>query len=906
MALRASSREATSGMDHLSDGSNKFTFPDQIPLFCNSSFLYFDGQERNLNHFIQLPEKLGWTIHEDGNKTYESSQLTLDGVMQRWLYFEVLAQVFGHLPGYQGHHFIKEEGNDICYITTVRLARYIKRWLASEEQSPDTVRNRRLIRIQQVLDIARVYVSQHCTAPNLEANPTWEIRDVLALSLLVLGETLTRALKIIQSKVGLRIDGWCDHDSRNRGWGYSKKILQMLKEALWCAKAIHRLKALLRGNTIGLLYLYTLRKSSFKGEDHKHCTAAECKEKEMNRTRTESLESMEPEQYHHCSAEISGIWSEPSEQYVGHGETSRQPVCRKCHIDGGDLAAIIDRGNIPLFRFHKDQSHLELVEMSHSINKTYTIFPHVWTDGFASSSDKNEMNLCVLKLFSNMLERTTLMQAGNTSSVPKLFWIDTLAIPTHKEFPTQRIKALRQMHKIYACATSTIVIDLGLMRVTMGSGYSNTAMKITMSRWMTRLWTLQEAVLSRNLFFCFLDGVCSMRSLEDLFAREDSELHSCVPSLCRTYYDGILGEVRKKIHKAFQEDVGWNPRSDILAAVWKATQWRSTTHLTNETLSLATMLNVHTDIFAGPNMWSEESEEYQQACDERMITLLYNFATMSTCPIPAGMIFLPGPRLSRKGYGWAPRTWLSSHEIDSPDPLSLPSIGNTRLTESHGLEVQYPGFLLHDLGDSRDTLNNRENFFFSADSTLLDWYRVEPAQDTMHFPKADRLRGRGLAIILSRLPIVDLKEIGLFVAIESTLSNVRYAEILNRVWIRREVGPKIRQAWTEKHREGLPEAISAGEKLSPSTKWCVDGPVQPDAVLEEGIKERNAHLPTTNSPVRGLPRAPEEREPRMWPAFNAMTRIPGFIKQNRLTKSLRSLLHKGGKEIPAEEEATHE
>lgn len=875
-------------MEHLRDDYNDFTFPDKVRLLCDPSSPPLDRQERNLNDFLRLPQRLGWKIHENGDRELETGSLLLDQVTQRWLYFEVLAQVFGHLPGYQWEHFSKTDPSGQSYVNTLRLPEYLERWLDSEKKSPATERNRRLIRIQQVLDRARVYVSQHCTVPNLDGNTTWEISDLLALSFMVLGETLTRAQNLIQRKVGFRINGWCSHDSRNQGWGYSKIILEKLNADGWCAKAIHMLQALLRGNTIGLLYLFTLRASSSKGGDHGECTATECKEEEYRRIVGKPVERV---QYHHCSDRIQDFCSEPRTQYVRPGQTPRIPVCTTVenfngHVEGKELAAIIDKGRIPLFRFHKAQRRLELVEMSQSFDKSYAVFSHVWTDGFASFNDKNEMSLCVLNMFSKLLEQITIQRAGTSSPMQELFWIDTLAIPVQEQFSLQRRKAISQMHNIYTHAKYTIVLDLSLMRVTMGSGYSNPAMKITMSRWMTRLWTLQEAVLSKNLFFYFHDRIYSMNHLEDMFAKEDSELHSCVPSLSRTYYDGILGEMRSKIHEEFRKDEGWKPRSDFLAVVWKATQWRSTAHGIHETLSLATMLNVNTESFALPSEWEEKTEAYQQDCDNRMIQLLSRFGAMSPCPIPPGMIFLPGPRLSKKGYGWAPRTWLSSREIDSPDPLSLPDAGNTRLTASEGLEVQFPGFLLHDLGDSRSTLNMRENFFFSADSTLLDWYRVEPAEDTRRFPEAEKIVGRDLAIIVSRLPVVDLKETALFVEIIRIWGGIRYVEILNRVWISREERQEMLRDWSEKHREGHPEAMSAGEMLSPNETWCVDGPTQPDAVPEEVGREGNAPFSKTNGSANGQPKGQEEPEPSSWLERRAKTMTWRIRKQNHSKPSV--------------------
>ena len=867
-------------MEHLRDDYNEFTFPDKVRLLCDPSVPSLGRQERNLNDFVQLPQRLGWKINENGDRELETGSLLIDHVMQRWLYFEVLAQVFGHLPDYQWEHFVMTDPSGQSYVSTLNLPKYLERWLDSEKKSPPTERTRRLIRIQQVLDRARVYVSQHCTVPNLEGNATWEISDLLALSFMVLGETLTRAQILIQRKAGFRINGWCSHDSRNQGWGYSKIIRRKLNTDGWCAKAIHMLQALLRGNTIGLLYLFTLRESSSKGVYHRECTATECKETEYRRLLGQPVK---PEQYHHCSAPIQDFCSEPLKLYVGPGQTAKQPICTTVenfigNVEGRKLAAIIDKGNIPLFRYHKAQRRLDVVEMSQSFDKSYAVFSHVWTDGFGSFNNKNEMSLCVLNMFSKLLDQITIQRAGNSSSVPELFWIDTLAIPVHEDFTTQRGKAISQMHNVYAYAKYTIVLDLSLMRVTMGSGYSNPAMKITMSRWMTRLWTLQEAVLSKNLFFYFQDRIYSMTHLEDMFAKEDSELHSCVPSLSRIYYDGILGEMRPKIHEDFRKDESWKPRSNFLGVVWKATQWRSTTHLIHETLSLAIMLNINTEFFARPSDWPEKTEKYQQDCDDRMIHLLSHFAAISPCPIPPGMIFLPGPRLSKKGYGWAPKTWLSSREIDSPDPLSLPNVGNTRLTTSEGLEVQFPGFLLHDLGDSRNTLHRRENFFFSADSTLLDWYRVEPAEDTRVFPEAERVLGRDLAIIVSRLPVLDLKETALFVAIKRTWGGIRYVEVLNRVWISREERHETLQEWSDKHREGHPEAMSAGERLSPSETWCVDGPTQPDTEPKEESRERSAQgeeeqtqFSGTNGHANGQPDDLKEPEPSSWLGRRAKT-----------------------------------
>ncbi|KAL8905966.1 MAG: hypothetical protein Q9171_006464 [Xanthocarpia ochracea] len=843
--------------EHLKDQKNDLTFPDKVILYCHPSeqsigVRHSKGcEERKLSDFFNLPEKLGWNIQEDGSKLMDRGNASLNDVIQRWLYFEVLAQVLGHLPDYNWGDFVNSSSG-MEYITTSKLPKYLEKWLDSEKKSKVNERKSRLIRIQQVLDKARFYVSRHCAVPSGKEKPTWEIDDVLALSLMILGETLTRALSLIQKKLGFRIEGWCSNDIRSQGWGYSKLILQKLDDDGWCAKAIHMLQALLRGNSIGLVYLFTIRTSGSKGPDHSQCTATECKEMEIRKIHGRPG----PKQYHYCE---STAWDFCSDS-TGHALPDCQTDADARHsIDGRRLADIINRGNIPLFEYRRGERCLEMKEMDQSFDKSYAIFTHVWTDGFGLLDEENRTNKCVLDMFSRMLEKVTFLRAGRSSTVPELFWIDTLAIPAEPEYAKERRKAIKQMHDIYTYAKYTIVLDLSLMRAEAGLGYSSPAMKITMCRWMTRLWTLQEAVLSKNLYYCFKNRLYPMSQLEDMFLDEDSELQSCIPSLARTYYAGILGEIRPKIYEEFRRNQGWTAQSEFLALVWKATQWRSTAYPEHETLSLATMLNLNTDHFAKLAKSEKGTEELQQECDDRMVELLSRFAAMSSCPIPPGMIFLPGPRLSRKGYGWAPRSWLSSHEIDSPDPLSLPSQGNTRLSPTEGLEVQFPGFLLHDLGFERKELSMHEEIYFPADSTLLEWYRIQPAQDTRQFPEDQRLSSHDLAIIVSRMPIVDLRETALFVAVKKFFGGIRYVEILNRVWISRAEDSETVQKWSKKHREGDPDAMSAGERLRLTTKWCVDGPSHPDP--ETTKTEEEAKPTDSKGPSMGHASPDEEYKP---------------------------------------------
>jgi hypothetical protein len=135
------------------------------------------------------------------------------------------------------------------------------------------------------------------------------------------------------------------------------------------------------------------------------------------------------------------------------------------------------------------------------------------------------------------------------------------------------------------------------------------------------------------------------------------------------------------------------PTAAFVASVWKAVQWRTTTHLIHETFALVVLFNVDTSRFADWTEIDPGTAGSQKECDNCVQELMYLLSDISPCAIPPAMIFLPGPKLSEKGYRWASRTWLTEQQIDHPDPFSI-AAPSSRL-EREGLFVRYPGFLLH-------------------------------------------------------------------------------------------------------------------------------------------------------------------------------------------------------------------
>ena len=729
-------------------------------------------------------------------------QLRCNKFVQGWLYFEVLRAILGCLPRFNIADFTVRDRENNFRITAEPLRLYLEDWLTYEmENSDGSVR--RLLQAQLVLDKARHYVFEFCSVVAPDTPPKWPIDGKVVFSIMILGETLTSALIKIQRKTNFSLRGWTDLDYSRQGWGYSEVVLNAFREEpRWCFKTVAMLRGVMRNSTIGLLYALDMRPRERPGTKHKRCTDTECKAT----IRGKLVEHGNPEPFHCCS-------------------NSDRVDCKEVGLDMQHLIRTIDQGHIPLLRYRPGAETIDVVEMNASCNKEYVVFSHVWIDGFGNQN-ANEMNQCVLKMFcsifTDVMEENVFQQKRGVVEAPENFWIDTLAIPIGDDCSDQRTRAIRSMHEIYRNAKYTVVLDRGLMSVVRGEGYVQPAMRITLSNWMTRLWTLQEAFLSQNLYFKFSDRIYSMDRLERLFQKEDEPLHSTLASLCRTYYHGILEKESRDLHEPDSAPEELVRAPNFVATVWRAVQWRTTAHRQHETLSLATLFHVDTDAFADSTGTVKIRDYHQGELNERMQKLLDLLAACNPCAIPPGIIFAPGPRLRQQGYGWAPESWLLGNTTEPLDPVTV-QVGRARLNVPHGLEVWYPGFRLHKLMDEDRLLRDLSTFHFTTDRSLWQWYRASPAEGNISQHRRIRNKSRDLAIIAPQLSASNAKEIGLLVEISREQSSILFVEVLRRIYINGESDPKVIHKLRTEFLEPDVGLMLCGERLPSDQHWCVDG-----------------------------------------------------------------------------------
>lgn len=295
---------------------------------------------------------------------------------------------------------------------------------------------------------------------------------------------------------------------------------------------------------------------------------------------------------------------------------------------------------------------------------------------------------------------------------------------------------------------------------------------------------------------------------------------------------------------------------------------QTTSNSAHETLALATLLDLRYEDTkieeAGLTKRGNMTDEFME---DLVCEFWRTFHKSYRHAIPPGVIFLPGEKIKQAGFGWAPKTWMSAHEVDYPNPLYSWN-GKTDLVDSGGLRVKYPGFILHTHGKKlREKIlfmNQDSHITFPADRNLIEWYNIKLADSIQHassFLPGIADDSTQLAIILSRpRPVASPPEIGLLVEIYRTEENriveddgratrpeVFSCHIIRRVQVWRDMLPKY-LAGPDRNGPPLPVAdhnigtdttrpphweiiggslpasdFCLGEAIPPEQPWLVDG-----------------------------------------------------------------------------------
>ena len=529
--------------------------------------------------FHSYPERKGWRVEHDYKLDIQdnaSSPEYFDVLLQSWLFFGLIFTVvqkdYRPILTFDDLH----DGNQL---DTKKLNGALKEWYTWELDHPDTI-GIRMIQVDYILDKARQVVRRNCgynhktDQVEYSENPgdSRHLTDEIALELMTIGETIAAVkMKIMEAKINANIPGW--HGDDDGGWGPPRYVFSQMTADGWCSRSVHLLKGQLRSNATLLLSAYqAYYRSTRMTFNHDKCDADECKFQSVDengvytRRHTPTCEN----EGHEC-------------EMLGPNISEVLDILKKNPTEGGSHKL----ADVPFLKFFGDEESPELrVKTLTDEDENFATISHVWSDGWGNETE-NKLLICQLKFI-----RRQLRKASGDKDI--LFWMDTLVIPVGAqttELQDLKKKAIGQIFKVFEKSTYTIILDNGLCGMSLGENGkpAQAAMKILASGWMRRLWTLQEAFLSRKLYIVFKEKGPRYFNLKDLDVLDKTIrskgavdlLASPLLSMVRDQLlHNIMGHEREDrnfilSHKKEKgQTIPPKAASTLVVNAWRAARWR--------------------------------------------------------------------------------------------------------------------------------------------------------------------------------------------------------------------------------------------------------------------------------------------------------------------------------------------
>lgn len=672
-------------------------------------------------------------------------------------------------------------------------------------ESPHRTKSSDTLEAQWLWQTLGKFISKHCMCERMDRavpievtpgpqNSQYEPDEKLTTSLAVLGETLQQARPQIFTHLQERSAFWRHPETEEHRWGYSEYVRTRLLKSGWCSYDVYRLESITP--SVSAMYYASDMKPQQQSRNHSKCSWLAC------------VAPKKGKKVMHIDVDCTD--------------------CAKHGVVGGDaaLTSIIEDGKTPMVTWTKEGLQVKGYDLQKD-TPSFGAVSHAWEDRIlASNTDASNQNdrkahQCQLKHL--QLQFDDLL---GTSGQP--FWVDILCIPRDASV---KGTAIDQTKDIYHKAGAVLVWDRGLLGCSKSDNKRaiENNLRIITSDWSQRLWTFSETVRAENLHIAFDKGTVSVKTLEKArdLARDDM----------RHQYHHIwkVGRPFSSPVAAFRETqperklkMGHRPRGaaeeqDLrVQRAWHAVQFRSVTEPTDETLVLAHVLEMDVKEILKVN------PSDPGCAAKRMVLFLDLLDATPGLGVPSGIIFLPGPHLrssnvaETKGYGWAPRSWLTRQAHAYP---LLRALRPTAGMHKRGLLVTFPGVLLHCPAKPI----RQGMFWIPAHQTMHKWYKVTvnlPESDVADFWRSKVRPNGDTSIIMSAKEPRDRWEVGLLVQKKGkgqlTRGTVRWVERLCTVFIRLETNPNIITEQMTRVREHGDEMM-LGERLEMGTQWCIDG-----------------------------------------------------------------------------------
>ena len=243
---------------------------------------------------------------------------------------------------------------------------------------------------------------------------------------------------------------------------------------------------------------------------------------------------------------------------------------------------------------------------------------------------------------------------------PQYFWVDTLCVPLEPH--RLRKEAIKNMRPVYSRATRVLVLDSTLMQSTMDSCSEEKLARITISTWIRRLWTLQEAALARVAYFQF--------SGEPVII-VDEPRPGPGENPGAQWYDNEVAYFAHLFEFSWWKKKANMTELERICYVLRALKSRSTSHVEDQPICLALLLDLNL-------------HELMEAPERHRMGKLWSLCSQ----LPASILFLPGTKLADENLGWAPASCMDCTYLGIPSDVPA-------TVTPEGLFVTLPGFLIY-------------------------------------------------------------------------------------------------------------------------------------------------------------------------------------------------------------------
>lgn len=314
-----------------------------------------------------------------------------------------------------------------------------------------------------------------------------------------------------------------------------------------------------------------------------------------------------------------------------------------------------------------------MCKMHWKYDKAGTDILRSWSDGLGNPND-NSMPYCQLQRLSRMIcalplelesaEQNSTIPQPSTEQLDCYFWIDTLCVPVTNQL--LRNKAIEKMRDVYSSASNVLVLDAELMKSSANRSFDEIYTRIYCSTWIRRLWTLQEAILNKNVLFQFAERALGVDASSRLRRAQLLEI-------TRNPWNLVAWQCQGTAESLLFSKFRHNPQADYMEQIsllWYALACRSTSRVGDEPLCISILHDL-------------DIAEFQR---EPYASTVRKFWSLLVKGFPAYVMFLPGPKLRDDGYRWALASLLDL-QIMGRD------FSRAELT-SQGLLSTWPGMIL--------------------------------------------------------------------------------------------------------------------------------------------------------------------------------------------------------------------